>query len=273
MIIDIHCHHAFTRRPADVAERFSFEPAELDGQPAWDSCLPPRVLRRPTWSMWQWLLGLNPRLRPGAGLDRVLEEWYDRHLGADGPVERHVLLAFDAYHDDRGNRPPLPETRRQRGSDMYTSNTFIRAACRRRPQRYLFGASVHPYRENAAACLEEVFAAGACLLKWIPLHQNIDCRDSRTVAVLRHCAELGLPLLVHYGPEFMLATQHAEYVSPEPLLDVLRQLRREGSMPTVIVAHAATPVLSFGDRLPFRAWSRRCWASSLRPRCTRTSPP
>ena len=122
-----------------------------------------------------------------------------------------------------------------RGSDMYTSNTLVRAACRAGGGRYLFGASVHPYRENAIACVDEVFAAGACLMKWMPLHQNIDCRDERTKTVLRRCAEIGLPLLLHCGPEFTLATQHREYESVEPLLDALRELRRDGCMPTVIV--------------------------------------
>jgi predicted TIM-barrel fold metal-dependent hydrolase len=252
MIIDIHCHYTFTHRRANVAERFSFEPAERDGQPAFDSCLAPRVLRRWTWRVWPWLLGMAGRQRPGAELDRRIEEWYEQHLLARGPLQRCVLLAFDAYHDDRGRRPPFPETRRQRGSDMYTSNALIRATCRRYPDRYLFGASVHPYRAAAVACVDEVFAAGACLLKWIPQHQNIDCRDPRTISVLRRCAAVGLPLLLHYGPEFTLANQHPEYRAIAPLLDVLRQLRREGGMPTVIVAHVATPVTPLGDWRSYR---------------------
>jgi len=254
MIIDIHCHYTLTqRRAAAAADRFSFEPAEVNGQPAFDACLAPRVLHRLTWRAMQWLLGFDRRLGPGPELDERLAAWYERHLLATGPIDRCALLAFDAYHDDDGCRPPFPSSRREHGSDMYTSNSLIRAQCRQHPGRYLFGASVHPYRANAVACVDEVFAAGACLLKWIPLHQNIDCRDPRTIAVLRRCAELGLPLLVHYGPEFTLATQHRRYVSIGPFLDVLRQLRREGCMPTVIVAHVATPVMPLGSRRPHHA--------------------
>ena len=66
--------------------------------------------------------------------------------------------------------------------------------------------------------------------------------------MLRCCARLGLPILVHYGEEFTLATQHPEHASVTALLSVLRRLRREGEMPTTIVAHAATPVTPFGDR-------------------------
>jgi mannonate dehydratase len=135
---------------------------------------------------------------------------------------------------------------------MYTSNSLVRAACRVRPDRYLFGASVHPYRENAVACVEEVFSAGAALIKWLPLNQNIDITDPRTIAVLRCCARLGLPILVHYNAEFTLTTQHPEFIAVEPLLLVLRRLRHEGEMPITIVAHVATPVHPLGDEEPLR---------------------
>ena len=253
MIIDVHCHYALTRRRAHAGERFDFELPGQDGQPAYDSCVAPRFPPGPARRFVQWLAGLDWRLRPGDELDRELERYYERHLLADGPIERFVLLAFDAYHDDAGHRPPLPEHGGERGSDMYTSNTFVRELCRRHPERFLFGASVHPYRANAVRCVEKVFVAGACLLKWIPLHQNIDVADPRTLAVMRRCSELGLPLLVHYGEEFTLATQHREYQSVTALLDVLRRLRREGRMPRTIVAHLATPVTPFGEWNSFRA--------------------
>lgn len=245
MIIDVHCHCTYTSRAAETRERFSFEPATIDGRPTFDSCVSPRGLRRVSWRITRRLLGVGGS--SGSELDNALARFYDRHYLEPGPVERIVLLAFDAYHDDDGRRPPWPESRAQLGGDIYTSNSFLRGLCRERPDRFLFGASVHPYRENAIACVEEVFEQGACLLKWIPLHQNIDIADPRTVAVLRRCAEIGLPLLVHYNEEFTLTSQHPEYQSVTSLLDVLRKLRREDAMPITIVAHAATPVTPFGD--------------------------
>jgi len=248
MIIDIHCHYTFTRRQAQPGERFSFEPAEENGRVALDSFVAPRKLRRPAWRLAKRFFGIDPRLPPGPGFDTRLAELYHPHLFNTGPVDRIVLLALDAYHDDDGQRVPPPETRRQPGSDIYTSNSLVLQTCREHPQRFLFGASVHPYRENATACIEEVFTRGACLLKWLPLHQNIDISDPRTLAVLRCCARLGLPVLAHYGEEFMLTTHRAEFRSVAPLLDVLRQLRREHAMPTTIVAHIATPATPFGER-------------------------
>jgi hypothetical protein len=248
MIIDIHCHCVYTHRRARARERFSFEPAETNGQAAPDSCIAPRCLRRLTWRLTNRLFGFAPHTQPGSELDEILADFYETHYFGEGPVERIVLLAFDAYHDDAGRRPPWPEARKQVGSDIYTSNSLVCELCRQHPERFLFGASVHPYRENAVACVEEVFQRGACLLKWIPLHQNIDISDARTLAVLRCCARLGLPILAHYSGEFTLATQHPEYRPIAALLDVLRQLRREGAMPKTIVAHAATPVTPLGER-------------------------
>lgn len=247
MIIDLHCHYTLTARRAAPAERFSFEPAREDGAAAWDSCVAPRCVNRFAWRALRRLLGVPTDLPVGDKLDAALHAAYERHLLADGPVERSVLLAFDWYHAADGTRPPLPAGRWSYGSDIYTSNSLIRDLCRRYPRRFLFGASVHPYRARAADCVAEVFAAGACLLKWLPLHQNIDIRDPRTIAVLRRCAELGLPVLAHYGEEFTLQVQHREHEHVIDVLEVLRELRRAGCMPPMIVAHAATPVTQFGD--------------------------
>jgi predicted TIM-barrel fold metal-dependent hydrolase len=95
--------------------------------------------------------------------------------------------------------------------------------------------------------VEEVYAAGACLLKWLPLHQNIAADDPRTVAVLRKCADLGLPVLLHAGDEFMLTTNRPAHSPVAPWLQTLRTLRANGAMPTTIVAHVATSAVPWGD--------------------------
>jgi len=258
MIIDLHCHYTFTRRPQATSERFSFEPLHDGGQStgdavcptSFDSCVAPRALHRLSWRLARRYLHLPP---PGDALDHHLERVYLEHLTVDGPIERFVLLAFDAVHDDDGRCTPLPDPGNKLGSDIYTSNSLIRDMCQRYPDRFLFGASVHPYRTNAVACVREVFAAGACLLKWLPLHHNIDVSDPRAVAVLRLCHELGLPILVHCGDEFSLRAQRRAYRSVRPLLDVLQRLHRDGCMPCTIVAHAATPATPLGDHDSHRA--------------------
>lgn len=254
MVIDLHCHYTFSAMPPVEGPRFSFEPPVENGVGTFDSYVSPRAVRSLSWRLMRRALGIPTAVPAGPPLDRYIVEFYRRHLApidANHPesiearqrcIDRTVLLAFDAYHDDAGRRMPPPENRSQLGSDIYTSNTLIRHVCSRGGGRFLFGASVHPYRPDAVACVEEVFNAGACLLKWIPLHQNIDVADGRTIAVLRCCARLGLPLLLHYSEEFTLATQHREFQDVSTLLSVLRNLRRDGCMPPVIVAHVGTPV-------------------------------
>lgn len=253
MIIDVHCHYTFSHRIASSAiERFSFEPAFVPDGPALDSFVSPRAMRRLSFRLTRRIAGVPPHVQPGDELDSVLDRFYELHLLAEGPIDRFVLLAFDTYHTGGGARPAPPEHAGQLGADIYTSNSLVRAACRARPDRFLFGASVHPYREHAVACVREVAAAGACLLKWLPLHQNIDIADPRTIDVLRCCAEIGLPILVHYNEEFTLRTQHPEHLPLTPLLNVLRELRLEHAMPTTIVAHVATPVTPLGVEHPHR---------------------
>lgn len=257
MIIDAHCHYTFAQRPLGAAPRFSFEqPTEAPRRQRavrrptdFDSCMSPRALARPALRLMRRVLRITDT---GPALDAHLEALYGRHLHGPGPIDRFVLLAFDAALDNEGHCPPLPNPTDAFGSDIYTSNSFVAATCRQHPQRFLFGASIHPYRPHAPQLIEEAYAAGACLLKWIPSHHNIDIADERTIAVLRTCSDLELPVLIHYGPEFTLTTQCRRHVSIAPLLETLAHLHRRCDMPTVIVAHVATPVVPWGDRRSYR---------------------
>lgn len=255
MIIDIHCHYARSAAPPVSAPRFSFEHNEspADSQAPkptdYDTCLSPRALdRRSTWLLRQYAGWPEP----GPVLDRALDDFFDRHLLYTKLVDRCLLLAFDAYFRDDGTCAPLPQDNREVGSDLYTSNSIVRALCREHPKQYLFGASIHPYRPNAIEALEEVFAAGASLLKLMPLHQNIDITDPRSEAFFLKCRELGLPLLLHYGPELALKTEHQQYGQIATLLTLLNNLRRVDAMPPVIVAHIASPALPTGPWRHYR---------------------
>ena len=252
MIIDVHCHYTLSREPKRAAPRFSFEPVGQSGGAGasplptdFDSCVSPRALGRLSWRLARYFTGLP---REACELDAELRRRYAEHLFAPGPIDRFVLLAFDAVHDDEGRCRPLAQRRGDFGSDLYSSNSFIRSICAAYPRRFLFGASVHPYRVDALAALDDVAAAGACLVKWIPLHHYIDIADARSTEFLRRCAALGMPVLVHYGEEFSLTTHRPDFQAVGPMLEVLRKLRVEGAMPTVIVAHVATPVRPLAGR-------------------------
>ncbi len=242
MVIDVHCHVGYSARRADSSiGRFSFEREGAIGSPGFDSYLSPRLLDRAAWYFVKRWLGIDPRLGRGDELDQRIEAVNEAHWSAMPGVDRLVLLAFDEYYETSGRVIGMAERGDRFGSDLYASNSYVRDLCRKRPDRYLFGASVHPYRSGAIQCLEEVAAAGAALIKWLPIHQNMDITDERCVAFLRAAARLHVPMLIHYGGEMSLSRQHMEFESALPLLGVLRTLRASGEMPTVIVAHVATP--------------------------------
>jgi len=252
MVIDVHCHVGLSaRRVVAGGPRFSFEAQGAAGSAGFDSYLSPRLLRRAAWLFVRRWLGIDRRLGPGEELDAAIERVNERHFAGAVSADRLVLLAFDEYHDDAGKPVGAAEVGQGFGSDLYVSNSFVRGMCAARPERFLFGASIHPYRADhgdACAMLEEVSAGGAVLIKWLPIHQNIRAEDPRTVAFLRRAAELKIAMLIHYGGEMSLSRQHMEFESPAPMLRVLRELHGEGCMPTVIVAHAATPSFPWQSR-------------------------
>lgn len=170
-------------------------------------------------------------------LEKIL---LDQILGAK-EIDRAVVLAFDQHHTSDGQALGPRASNHVFGTDLYVSNTYVHRLAREHPDRILFGASIHPYRPGAPAMLDEVAAAGAVLIKWLPVTQNIDAGDERAVAFMRHAAKIGMPLLIHYGGEMSLGNMYPEQEDPSPLLASLRKLRAESAMPTVIVAHCATP--------------------------------
>ena len=247
MIVDVHCHLALpARRMTAGGLRFSFEPVGAQGRPGMDAYLPTGMRRGLIWRYFAHRLGLDLHADEPV-LDAQVEDVARAHWLATPSVDRVVLLAFDEYHTDEGvalgavgggagwRARPAP------GSSLYASNSLVRQLCAEHPDKLCFGASIHPYRPHALAAVDEVADAGAVLLKWLPLTQNIDARDPRTQAFVRRLGERGLPLLVHFGGEVTLVTQRPEQQNPQPLLDCLRRLHREGCMPPTIVAHAATP--------------------------------
>lgn len=257
MVVDVHCHVGFSACRVGVSiPRFSFEADGACGSPGYDGYLSPRILRQPAWWFIRRRLGINAPPRAGEELDRQIRAVNERQWNAARSVDRLVLLAFDEYHDDAGRPVGAAESRRRPGSDLYASNSLVRSIAASRRDRYLFGGSIHPYRRrgghDACEMLAELAAAGVVLIKWLPIHQNIDAEDERTVAFLRRAAELSVPMLIHYGGEMSLARQHMEFEDPTPMIRVLRRLRKEGHMPTVMVAHAATPSFFWQNRVGHR---------------------
>jgi uncharacterized protein len=244
--VDVHCHVGQRHRCCGDEGRFSFEPP--GGYAPCDAYFSDVMYGGMAFRLARWYFEL-PRSRPETAtqLDDTIERVLLQHIVGATRIDRVVVVAFDQYHTFDGQALGQRRHRWQVGSDLYVSNTYVRQLWRRHPERILFGASIHPYRQqggmSATDMLDEVVKAGAVLIKWLPLAQNIDAEDPRTVAFLRRAADLRMPVLIHCGAEAALGNLHPHFKDPAPLLRSLSRLRDEGHMPTVIVAHAASPPL------------------------------
>ncbi|NLX12217.1 MAG: hypothetical protein GXY44_00995 [Phycisphaerales bacterium] len=242
MRIDVHCHIGQRFRPCQPNGRFCFEPA--DGYAGCDAYLSDRLYNNIGMTLVKWRLGLNQLAADEA--DQRLEAWLLAHILGSRLLDRAVILAFDQVHTTSGQ--PLGTRHRgaRTGSDLYVSNTYAHHIWRSNPQKLLFGASIHPYHRygelTAIDMLDEVAAAGAVLIKWLPPTHNIDPADPRTIAFLSHAARIGIPLLIHMGAEAALRNAYPQFGDPTCWLNTFRQLWRNNNMPTVIAAHVATPL-------------------------------
>ena len=242
MRVDAHCHIGQRHRPCQPTHRFSFEP--VDQYVSYDAYLSDRIYHGIVMRLAKWIFKLD-RHRSEQEIDAAIERILLEHILGATQLDRVVVLAFDQYHTHAGDAIGSRDRRGAVGTDLYVSNTYVRQLWQQYPHRILFGASIHPYRRmgtmTAVDMLDEVAANGAVLVKWLPLTQNIDAEDPRAMAFLRRAGEIGMPMLIHYGGEKVLGTYHRVFEDPSGLLRTLRKLRAEDKMPTVIVAHAATP--------------------------------
>jgi predicted TIM-barrel fold metal-dependent hydrolase len=124
------------------------------------------------------------------------------------------------------------------------TNDYAADLARRYP-KLLFGASVHPYRADAVAELERCVAAGAVLVKWLPVVQNIDPADPRCLPFYEALAHHQVPLLCHTGGEMALPAPYMQYAKPELLVPALER------GVTVLAAHCGTRSTPFeADHVP-----------------------
>src|SRR5262249_38443619 len=130
------------------------------------------------------------------GLVRLDAACVDKRAGDRTYVERlHALteafpggakamvLAFDFHHDERG-RPALER------SAFHIPNAYAADVARRRPERFEWIASIHPYREDALEALAAAAREGAQAIKWLPNAMGIDPASPRCdafyAALARH---------------------------------------------------------------------------------------
>ena len=141
---------------------------------------------------------------------------------------RFLLLAFDQTHDDQG-RPDRERT------TLFVPNAYAQSLAQSHPDRLVWAASIHPYREDALQALQAAQAAGARAVKWLPSAMNIDLRDARSRRFAALSGRLNLPLIVHCGEEKAVpGAGRDELANPLHVRSLLEQGAR------VVVAHCAS---------------------------------
>lgn len=181
------------------------------------------LLARPSFRYLRWRLGMR-------GADGETERAVEAALAAEllgaAGIDAAVVLAFDAVYRKDGT---LDDAR----THLHVTNDYV-ATLARRHRKMLFGASIHPYRLDAVRELERCAAAGAVLLKWLPITQDIDPSDPRCFPLYEALAHHGIPLLAHTGGEKTLPNLDLRVADPALLLPALER------GVTVIAAHCGT---------------------------------
>jgi predicted TIM-barrel fold metal-dependent hydrolase len=182
-----------------------------------------RVLDSLPFRFMRWRLGI-----PGndARTEQALVAGLAQRIEETEKLDAVVVLAFDAVYSPDGAFDDA-------NTHFYVKNDYVVELAKQHPTMR-FGASVNPYRRDAVAEIERCVAAGAVLLKWLPIVQNFDPSDARCMPVYEALAHFKLPLLCHTGGERSLPTLNLGYADPRLLEPALKQ------GVTVIAAHCGT---------------------------------
>jgi predicted TIM-barrel fold metal-dependent hydrolase len=169
--------------------------------------------KHPTWGrISNRMRGMRPKydvfllyagVKPGMDVDDVFIRRTLEVIDDARRVDRVVCLALDHVYDERGQ--PRPDL-----TDFWVANDYVLYLRHQRPDRILFGASVHPYRPDFREQVAKCVADGAVLLKWLPSAQQFTLADSRVRDALTFLATARdggpLPVLLHVGVEYAVPT-------------------------------------------------------------------
>ena len=184
------------------------------------------------WRLSQWVR-FNVFLK-AAGVDdkKKADEMYLNRLKSlvDSPYVKGkvVILALDFAYNENG-------TIDYKNTPFHVPDDYVFNVCKQKPDKFLFGASVHPYRKDAIKQLYKAKSNGAVLIKWLPNAQLIDPSSPKCTEFYKKLVELKLPLLCHTGEENAVATSKGHHLG-NPLL--IKRALDNGVK--VIAAHCAS---------------------------------
>jgi mannonate dehydratase len=174
------------------------------------------------------LVLLNAACVDRQAVDRTYVDRLHALTDAFPPGAKAMVLAFDFHHDEGGKAAP-------ERSVFHVPNLYAADVARRRPERFEWIASIHPYREDALEALAAAAQEGARAVKWLPSAMGIDPASPRCDAFYTALAARALPLLAHGGDE---AAVHGALA--QQLANPLKLRRALDHGVRVIVAHCAS---------------------------------
>ena len=144
------------------------------------------------------------------------------------PGAKLLLFAFErSYHDD--GRPDLERT------PFHVPDRYARDIARAHPSYFEWVASIHPYRHDCLAALEQAKREGARAVKWLPSAMGIDPASAKCDAFYEKLKALNLPLISHAGEERAVLGREAHELG-----NPLRLRRALDAGVRVVVAHCAS---------------------------------
>ena len=223
-------------------------------QSAWDGIDPVRA-----WDSHAHLIGtgdsgsgisINPRmeslLSPGGyarrmfflnaacahdapdNVDRAYVERMQKLMDGLRPGTKMVLFAFEAAHGEDG------KTDAER-TNFYIPNAYARDIAGAHPRYFEWAASIHPYRADCVAALEQAKRDRVRAVKWIPAAMGIDPASPLCDRFYAALARLDVPLITHSGLERAVISGYSQ-----DLGNPLRLRRALASGVRVVVAHCAS---------------------------------
>lgn len=180
--------------------------------------------------------GISEKELQTHGNDYFFENVSQR-VEASNCLDSVVLLALDGYYSFDSPHVDFDNT------DFMITNDYVASQVKKH-SNLLWGASVHPFRQDFAAELKKAHDHGAVLVKLIPpihgfhLTSTEEKFKARMMDFYRLLKDYNLPLLVHLDEEGTF-TQHLEKKFRD-YVGVLGVRSAIESGVTVIVAHAAS---------------------------------
>ncbi len=161
-------------------------------------------------------------------VDRAYVERMQNLVGGLRPGCKLLLFAFERAHDERGE--PDPEH-----TMFHVPDAYARDVAKRNPDQFEWAASIHPYRKDALAALEQAKREGARAVKWLPSAMGIDPASPKCDRFYEALSKHGLPLIAHAGEErAVLGREAHDFGNP------LRLRRALDAGVRVVIAHCAS---------------------------------